>query len=109
MVDEADQTPHPPSAEEEDPPVSSRSRSRSQLPPGVLMGFGLAIAFLLVDFSPLISLLWGIVGGVASWWIETSWQAEEEVNDQARGLPTDPRAENNSLSQNRTKGEKWRK
>lgn len=73
------------------------------------MGLGFTIAFLLVKFSPEISILWGVVGGLASWWIESSWQSEEEVNEEARGLPTDPRVENNSLSQNRTKGERWRK
>lgn len=107
MVKEGDQPPNTPSPVTEDTPVSSQLKRR--LPPGVLMGLGFTIAFLLVNFSPAMSILWGVVGGVASWWIETSWQIEEEVNEDARSLPTDPRAENNSLSQNRTKGEKWRK
>lgn len=107
MVKEGDRIPHSPSPVKLTPSVFSRFRGK--LPPGLLMGLGFTIAFLILDFSPLMSLLWGLVGGVASWWIETSWQTEEEVNEEARGLPTDPRAENNSLSQNRRKGEKWRK
>jgi hypothetical protein len=107
MVEEGDRTGNSPSPVQSTPSASSQSRGK--LLPGLLMGLGFMIAFLILKFSILISLLWGLVGGVASWWIETSWQIEEEVNEEARGLPTDLRAENNSLSQNRTKGEKWRK
>lgn len=107
MADEVNQSVNSSSEKSDSPPVSSRFRIG--LPPGVLVGLGFTLAFLIVNFSPIISILWGIVGGVASWWIETSWQTEEEVNEDTPSLPTDPRAENNSLAQNRTKGEKWRK
>ncbi|MBP0028153.1 hypothetical protein PN466_22550 [Roseofilum reptotaenium CS-1145] len=107
MADEVDQTPNSSSQQPDIPTVSSQSRRT--LPQGVLMGLGFTITFLLVNFSPPISIVWGIVGGVASWWIQTSWRTEEEVNEETWILPTDPRAENNSLAQNRTKVERWRK
>ncbi len=73
------------------------------------MGLGFTAIFLVLRFSPVISVIWGVVGGIASRWIEGSWSDRENLDQEMHSLPTDFKAEENSLAQNRTRGEQWQK
>ncbi|MDJ1181655.1 hypothetical protein [Roseofilum casamattae] len=92
-----------------DEPAPSSSRWAIAFPPGMLAGFGFAIVFLLLQFPWLDSLVWGLVGGISSWWIETSWNTGDDANSKFRSLPANTGIDRKSLARNRTRGERWEK